>query len=112
MAKEGVSLSRAEQLALEQVKFCNLMLQEVRKRNIILKEEFQMAYAKYIGLSTPYEEAIFSLRKVKREFDAFLRVIREEAVKEYDKHFPQSRKERRIRSVKKKELIKEESVGG
>lgn len=77
------------------------MLQEIRKRNTLLQDELKMSYAKYVGLSTPYEEAIFALRKVKKEFDAFLEVVRQEFIKEYGCKPSKKARVNRIRSIKR-----------
>lgn len=95
-----LSLQRAEQMALEQVKFCNIMLQEIRRRNEILQKELGMTYAKYVGLTTPYEEAIFHLRKVKKEFDEFLGIVREDFKKEFGP-IPTPKRDKRIRSIRR-----------
>lgn len=100
MLDRQLNLQRAEQIALEQVKFVNVVLQEIRRRNELLKEELGMSYAKYVGLSTPYEEAIFHLRKVKKEFDEFLAVVREDFKQEFG-FAPRERKDRRIRSIRR-----------
>jgi len=88
------SLEQAEQIILDNVKFINLVLQEVRKRNSSLQEELNMNYAKKIGLGTPYEEAIKSLRKVKKELDCYLEIIRKEVLHKYDCQLKSKHKKR------------------
>jgi len=78
MSDKYVPAERQEQIVLEQVKFIDLMLEEIRNRNRTLQEELGMSYAKYIGISTPYEECIHTLRKVKSEFDIYLKTARSE----------------------------------
>lgn len=89
-----MSAERAEQLVLKQVKFINLMLQEIRTRNTELQEALGQSYAKLIGLGTPYEEAIHSLRKVKVEFDTYLKILRNHMVED-SQHQPQYRQTKR-----------------
>jgi len=78
MSDNYVPAERQEQIVLEQVKFIDLMLEEIRNRNKTLQEELGMSYAKYIGIGTPYEECIHILRKVKSEFDIYLKTARSE----------------------------------
>jgi len=71
-----------EAIVLDQVKFLNYILEEIRRRNKELSEKFEMSYAKIVGIASPYEEAIAALRKVKNEFDNYLGVIRNEMWKD------------------------------
>jgi len=77
----------AENILLNQVKFVGDILEALRKRNTNLEKEIGMNYAKIIGLGTPYEEAIHSMRKVKRELDVCLKVLREYMVEQMKKQF-------------------------
>ncbi len=77
----------AENILLEQVKFVGQILEALRKRNSKLSEEVGMNYAKIVGLVTPYEEAIHSMRKVKRELDVCLKLLREHMVENMKKQF-------------------------
>ena len=70
-----------EQIILDQVKFLNVMLEQLRKRNKLLNEKFGMHYAKMIGLGTPFEELIHHTRNVKSEFDSYLKIIRDELIR-------------------------------
>ena len=78
------SLEHVEKVILDNVKFINLMLQEIRKRNTSLREDLGMSYAKLVGLGTPYEEAIHAMRQVKAEFDGYLKVVRGQILKKYE----------------------------
>jgi hypothetical protein len=80
MADKYASIERQEQIILEQVKFIDLMLEEIRIRNTSLQVDLGMSYAKYVGISTPYEECIHTLRKVKKEFDIYLKTARNEVM--------------------------------
>lgn len=71
-----ISEEMVESLIVEEVKFLNLTLKECRRRNEFLQQRLGSSYAKYIGLGTPYEEAIHSLRKVKGEMDGYLETVR------------------------------------
>jgi len=90
-----VSLEKAEKILLDQVKFVNLILQQCRERNKFLKDEIGMTYAKLVGLGTPYEEAIYSIRKVKNELDACLKSIRQELIHKYNRNLAETRKKSR-----------------
>ena len=70
-----------EQIILDQVKFLNIMLEQLRKRNKLLDEKFGIHYAKMIGLGTPFEELIHHTRNVKSEFDSYLKIIRDELIR-------------------------------
>lgn len=74
-----IPMEEAERVALGNVKFLNMMLEECRRRNKELEEKFGTDYGKLIGTGTVYEEAICALRKVKGELDEFLKIIREKA---------------------------------
>lgn len=72
-----MQLEDTERRILSEVKFINSILEECRRRNKSLQDNFGMSYGKFIGVGTVYEEAIHSMRKVKGELDEYLRVIRE-----------------------------------
>ena len=84
--KEGLenclTIEIAEKLVLENVKFIGSILEEIRRSNKIMAEEIGMSYAKFVGLGTPYEEAIFALRKVKTELDIYLKILRDKMVED------------------------------
>lgn len=82
MAKE-ISIEQAESLVLEQVKFVDFVLEQARKRNEELATGLGMSYGKLVGLGTPFEEVIHSMRKVKKELDGYLKVLREQLLKKY-----------------------------
>jgi hypothetical protein len=79
-------LIECESIILDQVKFLNYILEEIRRRNKDLGGRLEMSYAKLVGIASPYEEAIASLRKVKNEFDNYLNIIRSEMIKELTRH--------------------------
>lgn len=91
----NIPLEEAERIALGNVKFLNMMLEECRKRNKELEDRFGTDYGKLIGTGTVYEEAICALRKVKGELDEFLKIIRgkahEELVRQRRQRPPRSR---------------------
>jgi len=80
-----INLERVEARILRSVKFIDFMLQEVRKENSDLQKSLGMSYSKYIGIISPFEEAIHSLRKVKGEFDSYLKIVRSDLVLKYKK---------------------------
>ena len=77
----------AESILLVEVQFVGKILEALRKRNTNLSGEIGMNYAKIVGLVTPYEEAIHSMRKVKRELDVCLKLLREHMVENMKKQF-------------------------
>lgn len=105
----GVSIRQAEKYILAQVKFLNYVLKELRERNKILKNELGPTYGKLLGLSTPYEEAIHSLRQVKAEIDQYLQILRMEITRQYEEELKSMKRRRkrpkgsRIRSVQRKD---------
>lgn len=78
MSDKNITVERQEQIILEQVKFLDITLEEIRGRNKNMQEELGNSYAKLIGLGTPYEECIHSLRKVRGEFESYLKIVRSE----------------------------------
>jgi hypothetical protein len=79
-------LEEMEAKVLREVKFINYILEECRKRNKALADDFGMSYGKFVGVGTVYEEAIHSLRKVKGELDEFLKTVRGNLRDEYEHH--------------------------
>jgi len=71
-----------EKLLADQVRFLDIMLQETRKQNALMKNTLDSSYAKLIGLGTPYEECIHSLRKVRKDFNTYLSIIRNTMIRE------------------------------
>jgi hypothetical protein len=65
-----------ETIVINQIQFCNITLAEMRMRNKDLQEKLGMSFAKFIGVSTIFEEAICSLRKTTTELGKFLMIIR------------------------------------
>ena len=82
MSKD-VSIEHAEGLILDQVKFVDFVLKEIRKRNEELQEGLGMTYAKLVGLATPFEEGVRAFRKVKGELDDYLKILREQMLTQY-----------------------------
>lgn len=96
-----ITIEQAERVALDQVKFINSLLEQLRARNESFQLAIGMTYAKLVGLGTPYEEAIHSMRKVKTELDRYLSVIRAQMVEE---NMSQTRPKR----VKKRQFGRQE----
>jgi len=92
---DEISLASVEEAILDQVKFVDIVLEEARKRDKILKKKLGMSYAKYVGLAAPFEELICSTRKVKAEFDSYLRIVREQIT------VTESKRQKRKRRSKK-----------
>jgi len=81
------TLEEIEKEILRAVRFINVLLQEIRSENNNLQENLGMSYAKYIGIFSPFEETIKSMRKVKREFDSYLETARRELMVKYKKKY-------------------------
>jgi len=91
----NVPIEEAENIALNQVKFINFILEECRKRNKELEEKFGPTYGKFVGIGTVYEDVICAMRKVKKELDDFLGIIRENLKGDYDQRLKkEGRRER------------------
>jgi hypothetical protein len=73
-----MNLSEYESLLVNQIKFVDIVLEEMRRRSSIFLNDSDMRYAKIIGISTPYEESINNIRKTKSELDSCLCVVRKE----------------------------------
>lgn len=85
-----------EKIFADQVRFLDIMLQETRKRNKLLKETLDStSYAKLIGLGTPYEKCVYSLREVRREMSMYLSVIRDKIMREQKSSSQHQQKKRR-----------------
>jgi len=80
---KDMSIEQTERLILDQVKFIDFVLKEIRKRNKELQDGLGMSYAKLVGLGTPFEEAVHSFRQVKGELDGYLKILREKMVGQY-----------------------------
>ena len=74
----AITLYETEQLALDQVRFIDETLEQMRARNRELEAKLGMGYAKMIGAGAIFEDSICTLRKAKSEADKFLAVIRSE----------------------------------
>jgi len=96
MPKE-MSIEQAEHLILDQVKFIDFVLKEIRKRNKELQDGLGMSYAKLVGLGTPFEEAVHSFRQVKGELDGYLKILREKLLGEYRQRLGDVRERREQR---------------
>lgn len=89
------SLEEIEKRILRCVVFSDTMLQEVKKINGELQEGLGMGYAKYIGLTSPFEAAIHTLKKVRAELGSYLERVRRELEFKYkEKYAPRGRNQR------------------
>lgn len=70
------TLEQIERNILASVKFVDVLLKEVRNKDKELRDGLGMSYAKYIGLTSPFEEAVRCLRKVRGELDSYLKTAR------------------------------------
>ena len=70
------TLEQIERKILASVKFIDVLLKEVRNKDKELRDGLGMSYAKYIGLTSPFEEAVRCLRKVRGELDSYLKTAR------------------------------------
>jgi len=88
------ALEQVERKILASVKFIDVVLKEIRNQNKGLQDDLGMSYAKHIGLVSPFEEAIHSLRKVRGELDSYLKKVREDLVSKYKRQYsPKERKQ-------------------
>lgn len=88
------ALEQVERKILASVKFIDVVLKEIRNQNKELQDDLGMSYAKHIGLVSPFEEAIHSLRKVRGELDSYLQTVRKDLASKYKRQY--SSKERRL----------------
>jgi hypothetical protein len=97
---EGLTLNEVEKIVLDNTKWMDFVLEETRKRNIVLQGELKNSYGKLLGLGTPYEELINKARQVKNEFDKYLKIVRnqfKEQLKKEQIFIKKSQKGRRIK---------------
>lgn len=87
LLENAITDIEVEHILLEQVRFVGQILETLRKKNSELIKELNMNYAKIIGLVAPYDEAICSIRKVKKELDTCLKILRDKMLKEIKKNF-------------------------
>ena len=78
-----IELEEIENFILQQIKFLDLMLEEVRERSKISQKVFEMSYAKLIGITTPFEEIIRILRESRKGLETYLKQVREVLEKIY-----------------------------
>lgn len=81
------SLEQIEREILASVKFIDVILKEIRNKDKELKNNLGMSYAKYIGLTSPFEESVRCMRKVRGELDSFLQTVRSELSLKYKEHY-------------------------
>lgn len=81
------ALEQIERKILASVKFIDVLLKEVRNKDKELRDGLDMSYAKYIGLTSPFEEAVKCLRKVRGELDSYLQMVRSELSAQYKKKY-------------------------
>jgi len=75
-------IEEVEAMLLEHVKYTGKVLELLRKYNKFMQEELEMSYAKWIGICTPYEKVIHILRDTKHQLDTYLKIAREEMLKQ------------------------------
>jgi len=82
----------AENFVADQVKFINLMLQEIRKRDKRCKHVLGDSYGKAIGFLAPFLKCGSELRKVRTDLGLYLTTTRKLLGDEYKKQFKVSKK--------------------
>ena len=82
----------AESFAADQVKFINLVLQEIRKRDKRCKEVLGDSYGKAIGFLTPFLKCGSELRKVRTDLGVYLATTRMILEDEYKRQLKTSKK--------------------
>lgn len=88
------TFAQVEQVLLYNIRFISSMLELMRKENKRMEKEFNMDFAKYIGLGTPYEKVIHSLREAKKSLDTYLTIVRERMLADLKKSKTQLNKNR------------------
>jgi|GEM_PF-4985617 len=89
------SLEQIEKRILRCVRFNDTLLQEVKKVNGELQEGLGMGYAKYIGLTSPFEKAIHVLKEVRTELGSYLEKVRADLRARYkERYAPTGRNQR------------------
>jgi hypothetical protein len=81
------SLEQIEREILASVKFIDVILKETRSKDKELRENLGMHYAKHIGLTSPFEEMVKCLRKVRGELDLYLQMVRNKLSAQYRKEY-------------------------
>lgn len=81
------SLEYIESQILKSMKFVDVIIKEMRRENKELQESLGMSYAKYIGLTSPFEEAMRSLKDVRVELNSYLESVRGKLESKYRKQF-------------------------
>jgi len=82
----------AENFVADQIKFINLILEEVRKRDKRCQAVLGNSYGKAIGFLTPFKEATIPLKKVRTELGLYLDTTRLALKEEYENQFRSSKK--------------------
>lgn len=82
---KDINLNEVESIILDNTKFMDFILEETRKRNVVLQDKLKNSYGKLLGLGTPYEELINKARQVKTEFDKYLKIVRDQFVEQSKK---------------------------
>ncbi|GAG23877.1 unnamed protein product [marine sediment metagenome] len=93
---DNLSLEQIERKIQTSVKFIDTMLQETKREDKELHEVLGESYGKYIGLSSPFAEAVKALKGVKAEFDSYLKIVREELASKYRRMYKPERKKKRF----------------
>ncbi len=88
------TLEQIERKFLASVKFIDVVLKEIKNQNKELQDGLGMSYAKYIGLISPFDEAIQCLRKVRSELDSYLQKVRAELASKYKRQCRSEEKNR------------------
>lgn len=84
---DEANLEYIESKILKSVKFVDVIIKETRRENKELQESLGMSYAKYIGLTSPFEEAIRSLRDVRVELNSYLVAVRGKLESKYKRKY-------------------------
>ena len=82
----------AESFVADQVKFINLMLQEVRKRDKRCQTVLGDSYGKAIGFTSPFLKCGSELRKVRTDLGVYLATTRMILENDYKRQLKTSKK--------------------
>ena len=83
----SIPIEVIEKELLRQVKFVDVVLQEIRDRNEELRNRLGTSYAKFVGVIAPYDCVVRELRETKSNFDSYLKAARENMASEYRKRY-------------------------
>jgi len=80
---KNLPIEQIENIVLEQTKFINFILKELKDRNKALEDTLGASYGKFIGCGTVYDKGVCVFREIKKELDQYLQIVRSELLEKY-----------------------------